>query len=127
MTIRSMTSAALGSLVVSTLSGYQFAFQDEKEFQAGIHAALSRAGLPVIREAMLGPGDIVDFLVADCVAVECKVGGSAKDVTAQLLRYAQHPSVEVLVLVSSCTRHAGVPPNLNGKPVVVYIRYRGLE
>lgn len=91
----------------------------EKALQDALEP-LIRASFPsgMTREAILGPGDVVDFLVED-VAVEVKVDGSPMEVTRQLHRYAGHDAVAALVLVTTRAKHRGLPPTLRGKPVAV--------
>lgn len=50
-------------------------------------------------------------------AVEVKVAGSVAEVERQLARYARHPEIAGLVLVSTRVRHAEVARYLAGKRV----------
>jgi hypothetical protein len=63
--------------------------------------------------------DRVDFFYGG-VAIEVKVDGSTSEVTAQLQRYALHPSVREILLVTTRSRHT-VPAELGGKPVTVLL------
>lgn len=71
-------------------------------------------------EYRLGPKDRVDFWLPEYdIAIEVKVKGSWKDVTAQLLRYMQHTRVRGIVLVTTRRMHSTVPATLDGKPVAI--------
>lgn len=102
------------------------AFIGESELHAAVAKALGASPYTFIPEVVLSPEDRIDFLVAGCVGVECKVGGSPAEVLAQLHRYAQHERISALVLVTARLRHRSVPAELNGKPVVFLPLLRGL-
>jgi hypothetical protein len=104
--------------VVASLRRRRFRFQSEAELQAGMSVALTEDSIAHEREVVIAEGDRIDFLCADGVGVEVKVGGSLADVTRQLHRYAQNPRVTSLVLASSRARLLfGLPSSLNGKPL----------
>jgi hypothetical protein len=104
--------------IAKVLNSTRFRFADERQLQDGIELALLHAGASFTREKLLGPGDIVDFLVGD-VALEVKIGGSLSEVTRQLHRYTQHESVASILLVSSRMRLDNLPAVMNGKPLQV--------
>ena len=101
-------------------------FIGETELHAAVAKALQASPFTFSAEFVLSPEDRIDFLVADCVGVECKTGGSPAEALAQLNRYAQHERIRSLVLVSSRLRHGSLPPSLNGKPLVFLPLLRGL-
>jgi hypothetical protein len=107
--------AELASLVDS-LRRARFRFDNEQELQAGIYQWLAPVW-PVQREVELNANDRIDLLVG-AVGIEVKVNGSRAAVIRQLHRYAQHPRISALILVTNRTRHA-VPETINGKPVRV--------
>jgi len=90
---------------------------DEYGYQDQFAAWLGATELVHVREWKLSEKDRVDFLVGG-IAVEFKLKCSANETLRQLARYAQHSSVEEILLVSA-TRTAlqALPPTLNGKPV----------
>lgn len=109
--------------VAAALIGPRFTFTDEYELQAGVADVLTTAGHQVVAEHRLGPRDRPDFLVDGNVAVEVKVAGSTANVARQLRRYATHPDVMTIVLVTA--RHAhrqiidvGVPLHVVVVPVL---------
>lgn len=102
------------------------AFIGEAELHAAVAKALRASPFTFSNEFVLSPEDRIDFLVADCVGVECKTGGSPAEALAQLNRYAQHERIRSLVLVSSRLRHGSLPLSLNGKPIVFLPLLRGL-
>lgn len=101
--------------IAVALSSRRFSFTSESELQEGIADVLGQEGFSFEREAVLAPGDRVDFLVG-AVALEVKVDGAPSAVLGQLHRYAQCPRVEALLLVTSRATLRGVPAELAGKP-----------
>jgi len=92
----------------------------ERELQDAIEHLLRPSFPSLTREAKLGPGDVVDFfLPIDGVAVEIKVKGSPMSVIRQIQRYARHPEVKEVVLVTTRSAHRSLPGELRGKPVHV--------
>src|SRR3546814_18233786 len=72
------------------------------------------------REFILGPGERVDFLVGDRIAVELKVKCSPRVMMRQLQRYAAHDKVQAIILVTATV--TSMPDSMNGKPVYVVNR-----
>ena len=103
--------------IVQLLRQCRFDLSTEKHLQEGMQRAFEQAGLPFVREAVLAAGDIPDFLLYDCIVVECKIRGKSRkiDVYRQLERYAKHERVQCLVLAANFTM--GLPPSLQGKPL----------
>jgi hypothetical protein len=114
-------AAEVAQAVARAVRRHRYRFDDEKQLQAAIAMVLEGDGLPYAREALLAPGDVADFLVAGCVAVEVKVGGGLSDVTRQLHRYAAHEAIGALVLVTSLARLANQPETFRGKPLEVVV------
>jgi len=115
-----MTPAAVyhAQEVVRLIGATRCDLSDEKRTQADIATALTAAGIPFAREHRFSPGDVVDFLVRESVAVEVKLKHARKkDVFRQLERYAAHETCQVLVLVTGL--HMGLPREILGKPVYV--------
>jgi hypothetical protein len=86
--------------VLAVIRGHRFRYSDEEELQEGIAAALTAASLDVEREVRLDDHDRIDILVGT-IGIEVKVAGSAESALAQLQRYATHPEIEHLVLITS--------------------------
>lgn len=88
---------------------------DEKRTQNDLAELFSSQGVEFKREVRLGPGEIVDFMVAD-IAIEVKMNRARKkSIFRQLERYAKSPDVAVLVLVTNIGM--GLPEFIGGKPV----------
>src|SRR3546814_20638100 len=79
------------------------------------YTTLFRSGFR--REFILGPGESVDFLVGDRIAVELKVKCSPRVMMRQLQRYAAHDKVQAIILVTATV--TSMPDSMNGKPVYV--------
>lgn len=109
--------------VVELLLGTRFSHVDEAGLQDAIETLLLM-GYPstsVVREARIGAGERIDFLV-DGTGIEVKVAGSVASVMRQLRRYANTRQVDELVLVTTKVAHRelhGV--TLSGVPVSVVI------
>lgn len=119
------TTPVTAARVVEVLSAYRFRWTSEDDLQAGVHGALSAAGLDPVREVRLSARDRIDVLVGT-VGVEVKVArpgstASAEQVTAQLQRYAAHEQITELVLVTTTVRHKRVPAEVGGVPVRVVV------
>lgn len=103
----------------------RFRVTDEAQLQADLAEAFGADGLEVTREHRLNDADRPDFF-ADGVAIEVKVQGSPAAIMRQLFRYAQHPTVERVLLVTPVVKLAVmVPADMAGKPVAVVLVRRG--
>lgn len=103
--------------IADDLRRLRFRYCDETDLQVGLDGALRNLGYDALREVILSPTDRIDFLI-DGVGIEVKVKGPSAAVTRQLARYAEHPEIEALILVTTRLRHQP-PRELNGKPVLV--------
>lgn len=111
-------SVADGIKRLSTaLQGQRLDLSNEKATQQEIGEALSGADIEFRREHRLAPGDIVDFLLSDGIALEVKLRYSRREIERQLRRYAKHDAVQALVLATATAIH--LPPDIDGKPVHV--------
>jgi hypothetical protein len=111
--------------VVRALTSVHFNFATEDDLQAGISEAL--ASLAHEREVALDGAGRIDFMVG-AVGVEAKIKGGISALTRQLARYAQHPRVQALVVVTAKEQHKlQIPGSLNAKPVRVVCLRRGLS
>lgn len=104
--------------LLDTLRSNRFLFSNEDELQRGISLALQGARLSFEREVWLSADDRPDFMVGG-TAVEVKVDGTANALIRQLLRYAAHPMVHSLVVVTNRARLTDIPRVIGGKPVFV--------
>lgn len=113
-----MTAAAVQSHPAATvarmITGMRLPLTGEKAMQQALADHLEAAGVPFQREHRLSAGDVVDFLVDDGIAVECKLRAPKRAIFRQLCRYAEHPDVHAVVLVSNTAM--GLPAEIEGKP-----------
>lgn len=107
-----------GEHVAAVLAARTYQFICEADLQQLVAAALSEAGISYGREIPLSRRDRID-LMAGRVGVECKIAGQAGEVWRQLHRYAEHPSVDELVLVTARLRLAAAAPRNVGVPLYV--------
>lgn len=102
------------------LSLQRFHASVEKQTQADVEAALLAAGYSAVREKRLSDADIVDFMVTIGglnVALEVKTKASPMAIYRQLERYAQHDTVQAIVLLTGTAMN--LPETINGKPAAV--------
>lgn len=94
----------------------------------GVHARLLDilTGGDWIEEFRLDEKSRPDFFHAgDGIVVEVKVAGSPSAVLAQLVRYADHPKVRAVVLVTNLARlSAFMPAELRRKPIRIVKLWR---
>jgi hypothetical protein len=111
-----------GEEIVQLLRRHRLAMTTEDALQRGIHDVLEEAwGDRVKREVRLSRADRIDFMV-DSVGVECKVKGGQHELIRQLLRYAEHPAITELVLVTTLHRHAvGLPAKVLDCPLRFHV------
>lgn len=108
-------SAAL-ERVMRVIGDLRHELSSEAVVQESIERALQNAGLEYEREAVLGPGNRVDFLVLG-IAVEIKRKASARLIWRQLCRYAGSERVDAVLLVTG--RAIRFPAQeISGKPVL---------
>jgi hypothetical protein len=116
--------------LLSLISSTRFRFPDEDALQRGLEQLFTEKGIGYQREVRLSARDRIDFMVGN-IGVEVKIGGGEHDVERQLFRYAEHPEVENLILVTTRSTHQWVCRGTDrqdcgyalGKPVrVVYLR-----
>jgi hypothetical protein len=105
--------------VAAAIRAHRYRFSNEDQLQEGLAGALEEAGLHPDREVILSRTDRIDIVV-DRVGIEVKVDGRGHDVAKQLERYAAHPDIDELILVTSRARQVKhIRETLNGKPVTV--------
>jgi len=93
----------------------RFAMSTEAALQVAIERALIDIGVPFEREARLGPGERVDFMVNGGIALEAKAKYPKRAIYRQLERYARHEDVDALLLITGTAM--GLPAAILGKPV----------
>ena len=119
-------SRSLAAELATIIRGIAFpsAVVDEYLVQDTIEKTLREYEYSVAREHRLTVGERVDFLVTGsahpdaAVGIEVKTKGSFAMVMRQLLRYAKCPEVGALVLATTRTQLASMPPKLLDKPVL---------
>jgi len=92
----------------------------EKRAQAQLSDALTAEGWSFKREYPLGEQGVVDFLVevGGCrVALELKAKAQRMRIYRQLERYAEHPDVDCLLLLTGTAM--ALPATIHGKPAGV--------
>ncbi len=99
------------------LMGRRFTYTNEYELQDQIARVLAEESYAFTREVRLSTTDRIDFMVGR-IGIEVKVAGNSRRHIAQLRRYARHPQVHGLLLVTA-RRAPNVPSRMNGKPVNV--------
>jgi hypothetical protein len=106
-------------VIIKTLGAYRYLFNTERELQDGIGVVLENARIDFTREVELSEDDRIDFMVGS-VGIEVKIKGTANALLRQLHRYAQHPEITALIVVTTRVRHFDLPKELSGKPVLTF-------
>lgn len=101
-------------VIVEALSNVRFPISSEKECQEAMEKRFQDLGLDVEREYTLKGAGRVDFFYAGN-AIEVKIKQGRKRILLQLDRYASHPEVDAIILVSAT--QLNLPNMLRGKPV----------
>lgn len=104
--------------IAALIGGQRYRYRDEDALHAGIEQVLAAGSVEATAEARLSGRDRIDFL-AGRVGVEVKIAGANADVIRQLRRYATHPEIGALILVTTRARHRAIPRVIEGKPVLV--------
>lgn len=112
------TTRLTAKAIADSLRTGRFRFSSEAQLQESIAEVLTAAGIPFEREVRLSAHDRADFLCG-VVAIEVKIAGSLAALTRQVHRYAALPQVGAILVVTSRHRLAGLPDQLQGKPVLV--------
>lgn len=102
--------------LVERVHARRFRFSSEAELQEGIGRVLWGIDAPLEREWDLGRQYGRPDFVVGWTAVEIKVGGSLAELTRQVHRYAQHPGINSILVVTTRSRHRNLPDTINGKP-----------
>jgi hypothetical protein len=106
--------------IEAELRQHYFHVCNEAELQAGIAEVLKKSGVKFEREFRLQKSDIIDFYLPEQKAgIEVKVDGSMSEVARQIDRYAVSGQIEILLLMTTKSRHLFIPRMLRGKPVIV--------
>ncbi|OBC11404.1 hypothetical protein A5784_34975 [Mycobacterium sp. 852013-50091_SCH5140682] len=116
-----MTGAEAAEAVAEYLSGFTYQWTSEVELQQAIWDVLPVRFLAE-RERALSSRDRPDFMVnvhGLSVAIEVKVAGARNAVLRQLGRYAEHDTVDAIVLASGRrVLAAAIPEIIHTKPVL---------
>lgn len=124
-----MTPAALSDILAAAFAARRPTFANERDLQRRIrdelHVLDAREAIDVYAEYSLARADRPDFFVtapgADIgTAVEVKVKGSLSDLTRQVFRYAEHPTVSGILVVTTKHAHRNLPAEVMGKPLAVF-------
>jgi len=99
----------------------------ERKMQQAVEDLLTCARIAHARECKLGRCDRIDFL-CDGMGIETKVAGSYIEVASQLLRYAESPQIDAIILVTNKAAHRQLDglANEHHKPIrVVFVAFNG--
>lgn len=100
------TTEPIVDRVCAAFAGYRLRFGTEAMLQDDVESLLSALGWQYVREHWLVGESRIDFYLPEWrVGIECKTDGGQSAVYEQLIRYAAHPSIAGLVLVSRRRTH----------------------
>ncbi|MDL5159286.1 hypothetical protein [Actinomycetospora termitidis] len=110
--------------VVELIEGSPFPHLDHRSVLAALALVLAGAGLVIVRDYALGGGDRLPLLVAEpfprveaSLGVVPALGGVDDELGARLVRYAQHPAVDGLVVVNAFPELIPRPRTVGGIPL----------
>jgi hypothetical protein len=98
----------------------RYSYSQETELHLGLEAAMRAAGLTPTPEVALNRRDRIDFLVGRC-GVEVKIKGTRDALHRQVMRYAESPLVDELLVITTVIAHRGLPATIGGKPLSVLV------
>lgn len=107
------------SAIETAVRGGRYTYSQETDLHLGLEAAMRAAGITPDPEVRITGGRI-DFLVGR-VGVEVKIKGTRDALHRQLLRYAESPLVDELLVITTVRAHRGLPAELAGKPLSVLV------
>lgn len=109
--------------ITKILTAYKLRCSPESALQQDVAKVLRLAQIEFQAEHRFDGRDRVDFwLPGDGIAIECKVEGGKTPIFSQLLRYAEHPEVKRIILVTTRAKHRWPNQQLGGKSFsVVYV------
>jgi len=117
-----MTGPDLCQRLTTAVLNSSFSFSCELDLQKGLAQLFDELEIPYERERLLAGTDRIDFFLGEGLGLEVKIQESLTSVTRQLHRYAQHPDIVELVLVTTKTAHRRMPEAMCEKPVqVIYL------
>lgn len=99
----------------------------ERKMQQAVADLLTCAQVTHAAEHKLGRCDRIDF-ICERIGIETKVAGSYVEVASQLLRYAESPQIDAIILVTNKANHRQLDglANENHKPIrVVFVAFNG--
>lgn len=106
--------------IAATLRASRLNVSTEAAFQSAFALVLDGIGIEYRREKRLSDRDRVDFFTGEGLAIELKIDSGSNDVMRQLMRYAEHGQVKALMLITTRSKHLGLPGLVLGKPLTVY-------
>lgn len=113
-------SAVHHASILDALSRRAFCVTTERQLQDAVASVLVEHGLDVKREVYLEDASRIDLLVGD-IGIELKIDGSNTALIRQLDRYAHHPRIGSLILVTTRRRHRDIVAINFGVPFSVHV------
>lgn len=108
-------------LVVQQLMSHTYNWMTEQELQDGIADVLGSRFEHVKRETTLSQRDRPDFIIdidGTRIAIEVKIAGARTAILRQLGRYAEHDTIDAVILASGRrTLLWELPETIHGKPL----------
>lgn len=104
---------------------HKFSYATEARLQEELAALFAEKRIPHVREHDLGAHGRIDFFIDGRVGLEVKIKGGPSGVTRQLIRYADCPSIEGLILITGRSSLRSLPSTLLSKPFMVGCIWEG--
>jgi hypothetical protein len=98
----------------------RYTYAQETELHLGLEAAMRAAGFEPVPEVKLNGRDRIDFLIGR-VGIEVKIKGTRDALHRQVMRYAESPLVDELLVITTVRAHRGLPAEIGGKPLSLLV------
>lgn len=106
--------------LAALLRTYRFPIARESDLQAALETLFTAENIGFTREHCLSKEDRPDFYLPDGrIAIEAKIHGGIPSVIKQCRRYAEHETVDGVLLVTKRAVHRIAEKTLAGKPFEV--------
>ena len=107
--------------ILKLLSEYRITFKDEKALQSDLARLFVEHSIKFDREVRLDDENIVDFMLEEGLAVECKIKGGTTKLIRQLARYASHEKVKSILVITNMNKLAALPEVICSKKIFAHV------
>ncbi|MCX6132154.1 MAG: hypothetical protein NTX25_24240 [Proteobacteria bacterium] len=92
-------------------------YAEERVFNQIIREELMAAGIPFKTNVPFGQKNVINFLIADHVALFCSVNASVSSIVRKIELYSKNPKVDSIIVVTS--RNISIGDRVLGKEISI--------